>query len=229
VTLRSLVLMAVPFALIVKQPDLGTAMMLVPVTVLMLFVAGTPLRHLLTLALVALLMLPVGWEAMTEYQRERVRVFLDPGRDPMGAGWNKIQSEIAVGSGRLWGKGYLEGKQNVLGFLPRTVAPTDFVYSVIAEEKGFVGSAILLLLYAVVLTAGIRAAVEARDKAGRLMAVGITGLVFCQVFVNLAMTIGLLPITGLPLPLISYGGSSMLSIMAGLGLTQSVYVRRHTV
>ncbi|MBP7830191.1 MAG: rod shape-determining protein RodA [Kiritimatiellae bacterium] len=226
---RALVLMGLPFLLIVKEPDLGTAMVLVPVTALMLFVAGTPLRHLFVLGLIGLLMAPLGWLAMDDYQKERVHVFLNPGRDPLGAGWNKIQSEIAVGSGKLWGKGYLEGKQNVLGFLPRTVAPTDFVYSVIAEEKGFVGSAILLSLYAVVLGGGIRAAVEARDRAGRLMAVGVTGLLFSQVFVNIAMTIGLLPITGLPLPLISYGGSSMLTMMAGLGLTQSVYARRYAL
>lgn len=225
----SLLFLAPPFWLIVREPDLGTALVLVPVMFLVWFVAGIPIRHLALLALGGLLLLPVGWKSMTDYQRERIRVFLDPGRDPLGAGWNKIQSEIAVGSGRLWGKGYLEGKQNVLGFLPRTVAPTDFVYSVIAEEKGFVGSAIVLLLYAVVLTSGIRAAVAARDKVGRLMAVGISGLLFCQVFVNIAMTIGLLPITGLPLPLISYGGSSMLSTLAGLGITQSVYTRRYQV
>ncbi|MBU1909523.1 MAG: rod shape-determining protein RodA [Verrucomicrobia bacterium] len=228
-TLRALVLLALPFALIVKEPDLGTAVVMVPMTVLMLFVAGTPLRHLALLGLVGVLLLPVGWLGMDEYQKERVRVFMNPGRDPLGAGWNKIQSEIAVGSGKLWGKGYLEGKQNVLGFLPRTVAPTDFVYSVIAEEKGFVGSAVLLLLYAVVLAAGIRASVEARDRAGRLMAMGVTGLLFSQVFVNIAMTIGLLPITGLPLPLISYGGSSMLTTLAGLGLTQGVYARRYSL
>jgi rod shape determining protein RodA len=228
-TLRALVLLALPFVLIVKEPDLGTAMVLAPVTVLMLFVAGTPLRHLALLGLVGVLLLPVGWLGMGEYQKERVRVFMNPGRDPLGAGWNKIQSEIAVGSGKLWGKGYLEGKQNVLGFLPRTVAPTDFVYSVIAEEKGFVGSAILLSLYAVVLMAGIRASVEARDRAGRLMAAGVTGLLFSQVFVNIAMTIGLLPITGLPLPLISYGGSSMLTTLAGLGLAQGVYARRYSL
>ncbi|HOW97434.1 MAG TPA: rod shape-determining protein RodA [Kiritimatiellia bacterium] len=226
---RALILLAVPFALIVKEPDLGTAMILVPVTALMLFVAGTPLRQLFVLGLVGLMLAPLGWLAMDDYQKERVHVFLNPGRDPLGAGWNKIQSEIAVGSGKLWGKGWLEGKQNVLGFLPRTVAPTDFVYSVIAEEKGFVGSAILLSLYAVVLGGGIRAAVEARDRAGRLMAVGMTGLLFSQVFVNIAMTIGLLPIAGLPLPLISYGGSSMLTTLAGLGITQSVYTRRYSL
>jgi len=154
-------------------------------------------------------------------------VFFDPGRDPLGAGWNKIQSSIAVGSGGFAGKGYLKGTQNVLGFLPRTVAPTDFIYSVIAEEMGFIGSAGLLLLYSILLWAGFRAAQSSRDKLGRLLAVGITSLLFCHVFVNIAMTIGLLPITGLPLPLISYGGSFMVSTMIGLGIVQSVYVRRY--
>lgn len=217
----------VPFALIAVEPDLGTAAMLVPVTVVMLFVAGLPFRKLAVLALAGLLALPVGWLFLGEYQRERLRVFVDPGRDPLGAGWNKIQSEIAVGSGGMQGKGYLKGTQNVLGFLPRSVAPTDFIYSVIAEETGFVGSAGVLALYAVVLLRGVRAAVRARDKFGQLLAAGLATMLFGHVFVNVAMTIGLMPITGLPLPLVSYGGSFMVSTMLALGLIQSVYARRY--
>jgi rod shape determining protein RodA len=131
-----------------------------------------------------------------------------------------------VGSGGLLGKGYLKGTQNVLGFLPRTVAPTDFIYSVIAEEMGFVGSVVILVLFAVLLIACARSALLARDKFGRLLAVGVATLLFCHVFVNIAMTIGYMPITGLPLPLISYGGSFMVSTMIALGIVQSVYVRR---
>jgi len=225
--IQTLLLIGIPILLIVKEPDLGTAMVLVPVAFLMMFVAGVRVRYLAVLVLIGALLMPVAWFGLGDYQKERILVFFDPGRDPMGAGWNKIQSEIAVGSGGMTGKGYLKGTQNVLGFLPRTVAPTDFIYSVIAEETGFVGSVGLLLLYSVLLVAGVRAAAAARDKLGRVLAVGVTSLLFCHVFVNIAMTIGLLPITGLPLPLISYGGSFMMSTMIGLGIVQSVYVRRY--
>ncbi len=221
-----LLIMAVPFLLILKEPDLGTASVLVPVAFFMMFAAGVPIRTLALLVLIGILLMPLGWFVLGDYQRERILVFLDPGRDPLGAGWNKIQSAIAVGSGGFWGKGYLRGTQNLLGFLPRTVAPTDFIYSVIAEEMGFAGSTLLLALYATVLTGGIRAALLARDKMGRLLAVGVTSSLFFHVAVNMAMTIGLLPITGLPLPLLSYGGSFMISTMIGLGIVQSVYIRR---
>jgi len=216
------------FLLIVVEPDLGTAMTLLPTLWVLWLVAGVPPRTLALIVLSGVLLMPVAWLGMGEYQRERVRVFLDAERDPQGAGWNKIQSAIAVGSGGFAGKGYLKGTQNVLGFLPRTVAPTDFIFSVIAEEKGFTGSLTLLGLFAVWLGGGIRAAARARDKFGQLLAAGLTTLLFAHVFVNIAMTIGLLPITGLPLPLISYGGSFMLTTMLALGLMQSVYVRRHT-
>jgi rod shape determining protein RodA len=227
VVFQTLTIIGVPFLLIVKEPDLGTAGMLVPLAFLMMYAAGVPAKYLGILALIGVLVAPLGWFALDDYQKDRILVFFDPGRDPLGAGWNKIQSEIAVGSGGFAGKGYLRGTQNVLGFLPRTVAPTDFIYSVIAEEMGFVGSLGLLALYALLLWAGVRAALAARDKLGRVLAVGVTSLLFCHVFVNIAMTIGLLPITGLPLPLISYGGSFMMSTMIGLGLVQSVYVRRY--
>lgn len=224
---ETLILMGIPFLLIFKEPDLGSASVLVPMSFLMMYAAGVPMKYLLVLVGIGLLLMPLGWFFLGDYQKDRILVFFDASRDPLGAGWNKIQSEIAVGSGGFSGKGYLKGTQNVLGFLPRTVAPTDFIYSVIAEEMGFVGSLILLGLYAIVLGAGIRAALAARDKTGRLLAVGVTSLLFCHVFVNIAMTIGLLPITGLPLPLISYGGSFMMSTMIGLGIVQSVYVRRY--
>lgn len=222
-----LLIVGVPFLLILKEPDLGTAMVLMPVAFIMMYVAGVPLRHLGLLALAGLLLMPFGWFALDDYQKERILVFFDANRDPLGAGWNKIQSGIAVGSGGLSGKGYLKGTQNVLGFLPRTVAPTDFIYSVIAEETGFLGSLGLLSLYALALLASMRAALASRDKLGRMLAVGVASLLFCHVSINIAMTIGLLPITGLPLPLISYGGSFMITMMVGLGIVQSVYVRRY--
>lgn len=222
----ALVIMGCPFVLILQEPDLGTAVILVPVTLVMLYVAGVPAKTLGFLALLGLLLLPVGWLGLSSYQKERILVFFDPGRDPLDAGWTRMQSVIAVGSGGLTGKGWLHGTQNVLGFVPRTVAPTDFIYSVIAEEMGFVGSALLLVLYTVVLFACARSALYARDKFGRLLSVGFAAMLFCHAFVNIAMTIGLMPITGLPLPLISYGGSFMVGTMIALGLVQSVYVRR---
>jgi len=151
---------------------------------------------------------------------------LNVSQDPLGAGWNKLQSQIAVGSGGWFGKGYLKGTQNILGFLPRTVAPTDFIYSVVAEETGFVGSNLLLLLYTIVIVRCMRAAVQATERFGRLLAAGVGALIFTHVFINIAMTVGLMPITGLPLPLMSYGGSFMVTTMTALGLVQSVYLRR---
>lgn len=216
-----------PFVLIAMQPDLGTAAVLVPIALIILFVAGVPMKTLAILGLLVLMLLPVGWVTLSDYQRDRIMVFVDPGRDPLGAGWNKMQSQIAVGSGGLSGKGYLKGTQNILGFLPRTVAPTDFIYSVISEETGFAGSVLVLTMFGIILVCGVRASLAAKDKFGRLLAVGITAMLFTHVFVNIAMTIGLMPITGLPLPLMSYGGSFMLSCMIGLGLLQSIYTRRY--
>ncbi len=215
-----------PFVLIFLEPDLGTASVLVPLTLVLLYAMGVPMKTLCFLLLLALCLLPVGWLALDGYQKDRLLVFFDAGRDPLGAGWNKIQSQIAVGSGGLTGKGFLAGTQNVLGFLPKKVAPTDFIYSVVAEEMGFVGSSLVLSLYAAVLIGAVRAALLSVDKFGRLLCVGVATLLFSHVFVNIAMTIGLMPITGLPLPLMSYGGSYMVSTMCGLGIVQSVYVRR---
>jgi rod shape determining protein RodA len=224
-----------PVLLILKEPDLSTASVLLAVTLIMLFAAGVPLRRFGVLALLAviiigalfgLLFLLPDWVPHLGYVKERILVFFDPGRDPLKTGWNAIQSALAVGSGGLTGKGFLQGTQDVLGYLPRTVAANDFIFPVIAEEVGFAGSAVLLSLYAVVLLAGLRAAAAAEDKMGRLLAVGLTGLLFCHVFVNIAMTIGLLPIMGIPLPLVSYGGTFVVGAMGALGLVQSVYVRR---
>lgn len=224
--LQVLLIVAVPYGLILRQPDLGTASTLLPVAFVMMFVAGVPPRYLGILVLLGVLAAIPGWFVLDDYQRERLLVFFDPGRDPLRTGWNSIQSGIAVGSGGLTGKGYMMGTQNILGFLPRTVAPTDFIFSVIAEETGFVGGVTLLLLFAWLVGGCLRAALASRDKLGRLLAVGVVTLLFCHVFVNVAMTVGLMPITGLPLPLVSYGGSFMVCTMAGLGVVQSVYVRR---
>jgi len=216
----------VPFLLIFVEPDLGTAAVLVPLTACLLFVAGVPMRILCFLVVLGLLALPLGYQVLDDYQQDRIEVFLNPDSDPLRDGWTRRQSQIAVGSGGLTGKGYLSGTQNVLGFLPRSVAPNDFIYSVIAEETGFVGAALVLALYAAVLLCAFRAALVSRDKLGRFLSVGVATIIFSHVFVNIAMTIGLMPITGLPLPLVSYGGSFMVVTMCGLGIVQSVYVRR---
>lgn len=224
------------FVLIAAEPDLGTSLVLVPVTIMILYCAGLSMKPLWIAFAVGLVMLAViyfwmkidadSFPILEEYQKMRIKVFLNLANDPLGAEWNSTQSQIAVGSGGFGGKGFLKGTQNMLGFLPKTVAPTDFIFSVIAEESGFRGCAVLLSLYGLLLTRAMHAAMVAGDLFGRLLAAGVTALVFCHVFVNVAMTIGVIPITGLPLPLISYGGSFMLIMMAALGLVQSVYVRR---
>ena len=246
-----LILVAVPVLLILKEPDLGTAAVFIPPALVMMFIAGVPWRGLVTvmaigLAIVSLVLgavfLPTAMgmdedqqerfndlTGLSRNQRERILVFFDTDRDPLGFGWNRRQSEIAVGSGGPWGKGFRKGTSNILGFLPPSVAPTDFIYSVIAEEKGFFGSVVVLGLFAAVLLCGIHAATSTEDRMGRLLCVGVTLLIFCHVFINIAMTIGLMPITGLPLPLLSYGGSFMVATMSALGIVQSVYIRSQTI
>jgi len=228
-------LTGIPFLLIAAEPDLGSAMILVPIVMVLLFCAGVPLRPLLSLVGigVAAVLVLVVWLLffpdscpLEDYQKNRILVYLNINQDPLGSGWNKLQSQIAVGSGGWFGKGYLKGTQNILGFLPRTVAPTDFIYSVVAEETGFAGSSLLLALYTMVVVRCMHAAIVARDMFGRLLSAGIGVLIFSHVFVNIAMTIGLMPITGVPLPLMSYGGTFMVSIMTALGLVQSVCLRR---
>lgn len=233
---KTLLLVAIPFLLIVIEPDLGTAMVLLPVTLVVLFCAGVPVRPILFLigaggivlliVIIWLRFFPDSFPLLADYQKNRILVYLNVVQDPLGAGWNKLQSQIAVGSGGWIGKGYLQGTQNLLGFLPRTVAPTDFIYSVVAEETGFVGSSLLLVLYSAILVRCMRTAIKAQELFGRLLAAGIGALIFTHVFINIAMTVGLMPITGLPLPLMSYGGSFMVTTMAALGLVQSVYLRR---
>lgn len=242
------VLLAVmaPVLLILKEPDLGTSLVFLPAAFAMMFVAGVPMRILGTLvgvvAVMASLVLGVlflparlGVEkekrerierlvGLSDYQKKRLMVYFNMEADPLKEGWNKRQSEIAVGSGGTWGKGWCNGTQNMLGYLPRSVAPTDFIFSVIAEELGFVGSVALLLLYGTLLLTGLHIGLHARDKYGRLLCVGFTTMLFAHVFINMAMTVGLMPITGIPLPLLSYGGSFMVVVMAALGIIQSVNV-----
>jgi len=220
----TLPIVAVPAVLIIKQPDLGTALLLVPVLGILLVGAGMRLKLLGGLALAALSALPLAWLAMREYQRERILVFLDPVRDPLGSAYNVIQAKIAIGSGQLMGKGVAGATQSRLAFLPER--HTDFIFAVFAEMWGFVGCLILLLCYVLLLLRGFDIAASAREPVGRLVALGATSLFAAQVVINVGMVTGLLPVVGIPLPLMSYGGSSMVTSCMTLGLLLSVRMRQ---
>jgi len=216
----------VPFVLTVKQPDLGTAMMLLAISGSMLIFVGVRKGILIFAAIVAVVAAPIVWNfGLKEYQKNRVLTFLSPGRDPRGTGYNSIQSKIAVGSGKVLGKGFRKGTQSQLEFLPER--HTDFIFSVLSEEHGFIGSATTLGLFIILYLMAVRIAVSARDKAGALIVVGVFSYLFWAVFVNMGMVIGILPIVGVPLPLLSYGGSSLLTTMMALGLISSVAYRRY--
>jgi rod shape determining protein RodA len=217
-------LVAVPLVLIVRQPDLGTAVLLIPVLAALLVAAGMRLRLLGGFVLAGTAALPLIWLAMKDYQRERILVFLDPVRDPLGSAYNVIQAKIAIGSGQLLGKGVAGATQSRLAFLPER--HTDFVFAVFAEMWGFVGCLVLLTCYALLLLRGFDIAATAREPVGRLVALGITALLATQVLVNVGMVTGLLPVVGVPLPLMSYGGSSVLVSLAALGILLSVRMRQ---
>ena len=219
-----LLMIAAPSALVLRQPDLGTALMLIMVGGALFFLAGVRWWKFALVAGVALIAMPVIWQFLHGYQKQRVLTFLDPETDPLGAGYHIIQSKIALGSGGVFGKGFLEGSQSHLNFLPEK--QTDFVFTMLAEEFGLVGGLGLLGLYMLILTYGIAMSVGARSQFGRLLAMGVTTNFFLYVFVNIAMVMGLIPVVGVPLPLISYGGTAMLTLMFGFGLLMSVYVHR---
>lgn len=220
------ILFLIPFTLTVKQPDLGTAMMLLAITGSMLIFVGVRKAILIFTAIVAIIAAPIIWNfGLKEYQKNRVLTFLSPGRDPRGTGYNSIQSKIAVGSGKILGKGFRKGTQSQLEFLPER--HTDFIFSVLSEEHGFIGSVTTLGLFVILYLMAVRIAISARDKAGALLVVGVFAYLFWAVFVNMGMVIGILPIVGVPLPLLSYGGSSLLTTMTALGVISSVAYRRY--
>jgi rod shape determining protein RodA len=218
-------LVMVPAALVLKEPDLGTALVLILVAGTLIFVGGINLRTLFALVLAAALAAPVGWHYLKPYQRQRLETFLDPQADPLGAGYHVIQSEIAIGSGGTWGKGFLRGTQARLNFLPEQ--STDFIFSVFAEEWGFAGTLVMLGLYIGLIARGVWIARHARDRFGALLAAGITSIVFWQVAINVGMASGLLPVVGLTLPLVSYGGSSLIVMMGAMGILISINTRRY--
>jgi rod shape determining protein RodA len=221
------VLMALPFVLIARQPDLGTALTLVPVWFGVAFLAGLRLRLVGALVLAAALAAPIAWNfALEDYQRSRLATFLDPQEDPRGAGYQQIQAQITVGSGGFTGKGFMQGTQGQYKFLP--VAHNDFIFSVLAEELGFVGVFVALGLYLFVMMRGFEAARQARDRMGLFLVVGLLSGFAFQVIYNITMSAGMAPVKGLTLPLMSYGGSSLIATLAGFGLILNVRMRRFT-
>jgi len=222
-----IVLTLIPFALILKQPDLGTALIILVIFASMTLFVKLRWSTFAVLTGTALGALPVAWKMLKPYQRQRIAIFLNPESDPLGSGYHITQSKIAVGSGLKFGKGYLHGTQGQLDFLPER--HTDFAFSVWAEEWGFFGSLIFMACYFFVLLWGLNIAVTARDKFGMLLAFGIVALLFWQAFINMAMIMGLLPVVGVPLPLFSYGGSSLLTNLACIGLLLNIRMRRFMV
>jgi len=214
----------VPAALVMKQPDLGTALMLVLGGGVMFFLAGVRLWMFAVVFAAAGSMVPIAWRFLRPYQKARLVSFLDPESDPQGTGYHSLQSKIAIGSGGPTGKGFLEGTQSHLNFLPEK--QTDFIFTMLAEEWGLVGGLALLALYTLVIIYGYTIAFRSRSQFGRLLALGIVVNLFLYVFINTAMVMGLIPVVGVPLPLVSYGGTAMLTVMFGFGLLISVYVHR---
>jgi rod shape determining protein RodA len=224
VLLTSLAIAAVPAALVFAQPDLGSALIFAAIWLGMVTVAGARWKHLLWLLGAALVAIPFAFIALvSNYQRERIALWLDPERDPLGAGFQAVQARIGIGSGGLWGKGLTHGTQTQLDYL-RTQT-TDYVFSVLGEEIGFVGAVILFALFAVLLWRALRVAELSRDLFGRLVATGLVIYILLQTFINVAVNVGLMPVTGIPLPFVSQGGSSLITLFIGLGILQSILIR----
>jgi rod shape determining protein RodA len=217
-------MVALPAGLVMVQPDLGTALLTILTGAGIMFLVGVRWWKFAIVAVAALGALPVGWQQLRGYQKDRILTFLNPERDPLGAGYHILQSKIALGSGGLWGKGFLQGTQSHLNFLPEK--QTDFIFTTLAEEFGMVGALALLGAYILIMAYGFAIGLRSRSQFGRLLAFGITITFFIYVFINVAMVMGLVPIVGIPLPLISYGGTAMITILAGFGLMLSVSIHR---
>ncbi|QQR90298.1 MAG: rod shape-determining protein RodA [Myxococcales bacterium] len=231
-TLRDLIvpglIVALPIFLILIQPDLGTALLLVAIFGSIMMLTNLHWRSLLTLTAVFVASAPVTWTyLLKDYQKERLLAFMDPQADVLDSGWHAYQSTIAIGSGGFWGKGFMRGTQNQFRFLPD--APTDFPFPVWAEEQGFVGTLVLLGLYTFFILWGLKIAAQAKDRFGAVLVVGVSAIVFWQTIINLGMVSGMLPVVGVTLPLFSYGGSSVITTMVGVGLMMNVSMRRQRV
>lgn len=225
----SFIHVAVPMLFIFKQPDLGTSLVLVTIWFGMTFIAGANWKHLAVFVLGVVIIGAIGWNVgvLENYQKARLTSFINPESDPRGSGYHIVQSRIAIGSGQATGKGWLHGTQSQLGFIPEN--HTDFIFTVAAEEFGFVGAAPLILIYFLLLWKGLTIMAETEDAVGRLVAAGIVCMFMFHIFVNIGMTLGIMPVTGVPLPLFSYGGSSLLANMLALGLLVGIGMRRHKI
>ncbi|MGH8369558.1 MAG: rod shape-determining protein RodA [Gammaproteobacteria bacterium] len=220
-------IIGVPVLLVAIQPDLGTALLIASSGAFGVFLAGLRWRVILLLILLLAIVTPIGWHFLHEYQRNRVLTFLNPQRDPLGAGYHIIQSEIAIGSGGVFGKGWLHGSQSQLDFLPES--STDFIFAVLGEEFGLLGVLTLLALYGFIIARSLVIALRAQDTFSRLLAGALSMAFFSYVFINSGMVSGLVPVVGVPLPLISYGGTSMMTLMAGFGILMSIHSHRKLV
>jgi rod shape determining protein RodA len=219
--------MAVPMLLIAKQPDLGTSLVLLAMVFGVMFIAGLNYKLLTGIIGAGILSLPVLWNFLKPYQKDRILVFINPYLDPLGKGYHVIQSKIAIGSGKIFGKGLYQGTQNQLDFLP--VKHTDFIFAVLGEELGFIGGIILFILYFILLYYSLRVAFKARDLLGTYMVVGVVSMWTFQILINIGMNVGIMPVTGIPLPFMSYGGSSFLMNMMAAGLVLNVGMRRQKI
>lgn len=222
--LPPLTMVALPAVLVLKQPDLGTAVMVLSIAVVILFVAGLAIWKFVVALVLLGISAPIAWNFLHEYQQKRVLTFLNPESDPLGAGYHIMQSKIALGSGGLFGRGIFQGSQSQLNFLPEK--QTDFVFTMLAEEAGLMGCLFVIILFALVIAVCYVVALRSENQFGRLVCLGVSALLFVHVFINIAMVMGLVPVVGIPLPLISYGGSAMLTVQLGLGLVLSVSVYR---
>ncbi|MFO7152456.1 MAG: rod shape-determining protein RodA [Bacillota bacterium] len=217
----------IPMLLIMKQPDLGTSLVLIAIMFGMMFVAGVNLKYILGTVAAGVAAFPVFWHFLHDYQKMRLLIFINPNLDPLGFGYHVIQSKIAIGSGRFWGKGLFKGTQNQLDFIPEQ--QTDFIFAVLAEELGFVGGMLLLSLFFALVYLTIQIAFKSRDSLGTYMAAGVATMWIFQIMVNIGMTMGLMPVTGIPLPFMSYGGSSFLMNMMAVGLVLGIGMRRQKI
>ncbi len=217
-----ILMVVVPVLLILKQPDMGTALILLFVSATMFFAAGVQIWKFLLVGAAGLSVMPMLWNHMHDYQKNRVISFLDPEKDPLGNGYNLLQSKIAIGSGGFSGKGFLNGTQSQLSFLPEK--QTDFIFTMFTEEFGFIGGVAVIAIYAIIIAYGVFIATSSRNHFGRMMAIGIISVFFFHVFINIAMVMGLMPIVGVPLPLLSYGGTIMTTVLIGFGLILNVHL-----
>lgn len=218
-------LMAIlPAILVLKQPNLGIAVSFLFITGVMLWVWGLKWKHFLTLLISGIVSVPLIWPFLREYQKQRIFAFLNPEKDPLGSGYSIIQSRIAIGSGEFWGRGWMHGSQNRLNFVPEK--HTDFIFSVLSEEFGFLGASVLILLFVIFFYRCIKIALQTHDASARLLVFGMASSILYQLVINISMTIGLVPVVGVPLPLISYGGSNMLVVLAGIGMILNISARR---